>query len=103
VPYTMIPVWYSSHCASIQGSMIPRQPHAIFQPHGRLKLEAMFPNSMWITSASQPWSKSWPKGEELPVRLACLPSMQSRLTYSTTDRAVMRYSQRGASPAKFGK
>jgi hypothetical protein len=27
--------------------------------------------------ASTPWSKSWPSGEEVPVRRACFPSMPS--------------------------
>jgi hypothetical protein len=37
----------------------------------------VMPMSMNTQRASQPWSKSWPKGEELRVRRACFPSMQS--------------------------
>ena len=59
---------------------------------------AMLASSRLTDSASQPWSKSWPSGELLRVRRACLPSRQSRCTYATTENADSRYVQRGASP-----
>jgi len=35
-----------------------------------------------------PWSKSCPSGEELLVRLACLPSKQSRCKYQKTEKPL---------------
>ena len=62
-----------------------------------LRLTPMLASSRLTLSASQPWSNSWPSGELLLVRRACLPSRQSRWTYSTTDSALTRYTQRGGS------
>lgn len=77
----MMPVWYSSHWASTQGSFTPSTPTTVVQEEQEMeKLHAMHVSSRWTDSASQPWSNSWPRGEELPVRRACLPSRQSRWT-----------------------
>jgi hypothetical protein len=46
-----------------------------------------------------PWSNSWPSGEELFVRRACLPSRQSRCRYISTAKPLRKYTHDGATPA----
>jgi hypothetical protein len=60
-----------------QHLLTPRCPRACAQPHPISMLQAMLARSRLTDRASQPWSKSWPRGDELPVLRACLPSKQS--------------------------
>lgn len=51
-----------------------------------------------IETASHPWSKSYPRGEELPVRLAYLPSTASRFWYANIrkDPNISTHDGRGS-------
>lgn len=53
-------------------------------------------------SCAAPWSNSWPRGEELLVRRACLPSRQSRCRYISTAKPLRKYTHEGATPASSG-
>mmetsp|Transcript_41907 Transcript_41907/g.94682 ORF Transcript_41907/g.94682 Transcript_41907/m.94682 type:complete len:266 (+) Transcript_41907:374-1171(+) len=77
----MEPVWYSSHvlvkkgtvgtrstAASKAGSCVPQQ-----------QVTAKLVPLKKALRASQPWSKTWPRGDDDPVRRACFPSMLSKV------------------------
>ena len=55
--------------------MTTEYPHKLF-PSARISVELIPPKT--TTKASHPWSKSNPKGVELPVFRACFPSILSQ-------------------------
>lgn len=73
----MVPVWYSSQCARMKGVNTTKFPIHSSQPGPMPRLAASMATTNCTTSASQPWSNSWPSGLLDPVRRACLPSRQS--------------------------
>ena len=54
-----------------------------------------------VFAASQPWSKSSPRGDDAPRRRACLPSILSSVEYAARDNAAIPAAQRGAAVEKF--
>ena len=63
---------------------------------GKQLLRALrFVIMIWVL----PWSKSCPNGDELLVRLACLPSMQSRWRYTSPAKPFKKYTHHGATSA----
>lgn len=85
------------HRAPPRRALTPKLPMPCAQEQGMLRLTPMLASSRLTLSASQPWSNSWPSGELLLVRRACLPSRQSRLTYRITLIALTKNTQRGGS------
>ena len=51
---------------------------------------------------SQPWSKSSPNGEEVFVRRACLPSIESKLWYTNKPKAQSKQVHRGGGDVPSG-
>ena len=45
---------------------------------------------------SQPWSKSSPRGFDVPVLLACFPSIASKLWYTNKPKAQTKHAHLGA-------
>uniref|UniRef100_M4BAA5 Uncharacterized protein n=1 Tax=Hyaloperonospora arabidopsidis (strain Emoy2) TaxID=559515 RepID=M4BAA5_HYAAE len=54
-------------------------------------------------SASQPWSKSSPKGDDDCVRRACLPSKLSSVWYAKSAAAAAVSAHAGTSPSSSGQ
>lgn len=68
---------FSSHCARKKAPCIVYSKMMVAQPGPSSSALATLNDMTTVTSASHPWSNSWPSGLDEPVRRACLPSMES--------------------------
>ncbi len=92
-------VWYSSNWAAKNAACAANKAPEVYQVSPTPRVAAIPSHCKNSTSVSQPWSTSWPTGEDIPVRLACLPSTASQVWYISTHKTFAKNTYGGITAA----